>query len=361
MPKLIKEISSGQSFTRSTADGKLADAQVRTFRILLNQPGELVNIQQACNIKPGDPHPVNTNVYCVSWEARFDGDSRAVIIATFNYQSTASSQGQDQNDQPPDIRPANWTTSTSLMEVPAQSWVEVGQNNQAAGVAGAPINPAGDRYDGVATFDALVTISIEQYCVDDPTEHCLYAGSVNQEQITVGSLVCQPGSIMFRGVQAKPTVEAYGDLIYRGWTGTYEFAYRPNFVKGIWWNNATYDGNIGWDTAVPQTGFNVKCFLNAGNVDVAGMPLKHKSGKIDGWPNAVALPDGVNAGDKARAMVLVYEYENGGASQLPSAQPIPLSSDGSPRINTANPPVIVRRYRTAREVNFTNTFGLRLQ
>lgn len=361
MPRLISEISAGQQFQRSSQDGRLADSQVRTFRILIN-PGEVVNVEAACGIKVGDQHPFNTNIYCTSWDAKLEGDSRTVIVATFNYQSTPSAGGggADPKQYNPEVRPANWSTSTSLIEVPVQWWGEVPQGNGGILSSGPAVNPAGDLYDGVSKFEAIVTINIEQHEPTDPTRHCLFAGCVNQEEISVGSLSCPPGSVMFRGIQSKPVVENYGGNIYRGWMASYEFAFRRNKVYNLYYNGNVYDAEIGWDIAVPQTGFNVKCLLNAQNVDKAGMPLRHTSGKIDNWPNGVALADGVAAGRKARAMVLVHSYEDGGASQLPSAQPIPLNSDGSPRIDTATPKVIVRRYRTNDMVNFTQAFGLRL-
>lgn len=385
MPRLVSEISSGAQFQRSSEQGRMADSQVRVFRILLEYPGEVINPQEACQITIGQPHPINSNIYCVSWDIKYEGDSRAVAIATFNYQSTPSSQsgGQDPKGSPPDIRPANWSTSTSLMEAPVYTWQEIrrekgqvinqqqqnGQPRRAPDrfvLDGGPVpamNFAGDMYDGISRYDAVVTISIEQYCQDDPTLHVLEAGSVNKEEIKLGTLTMQPGSVLFRGVQSRPTIESWGDLIYRGWTATYEFAYRKNHVKGLYdrFEKETYEADIGWDVAVPATGFNVKCFLNGNDVDNAGMPLKQDgTGKIDGWPNAVSLPDGVAAGQKARAMVLVHAYANGGASQLPSAQPIPINQDGSPRVDTADPKVLVFRYRVLPMVDFTKDFKLRL-
>jgi hypothetical protein len=58
-------------------------------------------------------------------------------------------------------------------------------------------------------------------------------------------------------------------------------------------------------------------------------------------------------------MVMVFEYENGGASQLPSAQPIPINDNGRPRIDTASPKVLVYRYQVQDEIDFSQ-FGLRL-
>lgn len=363
MPKLVSEIYPGTQFQRSAENGgTLTDSQTRVWRILLNNPGEAVNVQTACGIKIGDPHPVNSNIYCVSWDVKFEGDSRTILVATFNYQSTPASSDDDKNKQPPDIRPANWSTSTSVIEVPAYSWVEVGQNHQSFGVRTAPINTAGDRYDGVTRYDAIVTITIDQYVSTDPTENCQWVGSVNLEEITIGSLTCQTGSVLFRGVTSKPVVESWGDLIYRGWLASYEFAYRDNFVGGLWNGTTTYEAGIGWDIAVPQTGFNVKCVAPpaAGNVDVYGQPLKHKSGKVLITAGQPSLPDNLAAGSRARGMVKVHEYEDGGVSQLPSAQPIPLNDDGTPRAESATPKIIVRRWRPNRAINFTATFGLRL-
>lgn len=360
MPKLISEISSGQQFQRSSENGRnLTDSQTRVFRILLKEPGEAVNVQDAVGIRVGDRHPANENVFCVSWDAKFDGDSRTVILATFNYQSTPASQGKDKNEQDPETRPANWSTSVSLIEVPVRTWRPVNGDGNLQQPEPAT-NPAGDLYEGIWRYEPIVTISIEQYVKSDPTKHVIWAGHVNAEQIRLGSLTMPPGSVLFKGLQTRPTVETWGDFIYRGWTASYEFAYRANTVEMLSYGGVTFDADIGWDVAVPQTGFNVRCFLNTPSVEKAGMPLKHAGGKIENWPDGVSLPDNVVSGQKARAMVLVHEYENGGASQLPSAQPIALNDDGSPRSVTAEPKVWVKRYRTLKTLDFTQTLKLRL-
>ena len=59
-------------------------------------------------------------------------------------------------------------------------------------------------------------------------------------------------------------------------------------------------------------------------------------------------------------MVKVFEYEDGGVSQAPSASPIPLNDNGRPRINTANPKVLVYGYQVQPSINLTQTLGLRL-
>jgi hypothetical protein len=117
--------------------------------------------------------------------------------------------------------------------------------------------------------------------------------------------------------------------------------------------------DIGWDVAIPVTGFNVRSFnpnAAAAFIDRFGQPLRHENGKIK---TPLALPEGIDPNEKVRAMVRVFEYENGGASQVPSAQPVPLTSDGYPLAESANPKVLVWRYRIYREHDFS-TLGLRL-
>lgn len=364
MPKKTSEINSGAQFSRSSENGRLADSATRAFRILANQPGEVFDFQKECDIRIGDPYPGNDKLRCTSYSAQYEGSSRMVVLCTFQFGTTAGSDsgGADPKSEPPDIRPALWATSVSLMEVPATGWSEV----NAAGLAlpgGAAVNPAGDMYDGVTRLEPVVTITIDQYEPSDPTRHQLLAGSVNSNVFTIGTLNCFIGSVMFRGVQCRPSVEAWGDMIFRGWSATYEFTFRKNHVKGVSTpldfagGGGFADTDIGWDVAIPQTGFNVKAFAPGagGDKDDYGQPLAHSGGKISA---PLALPSNIAVGDKVRGMVKVHEYENGGASQLPSAQPIPLNNDGTPRKESANPKVIVKRYRTAPEFDFT-AFNLR--
>ena len=370
MPRMVSEVSSGQQFSRSSEAGVVADSQTRVFRVMMSEVGEYLDIQGACGVQIGDEHPSNTNIFCQSFSAAYEGDSRMVIVCTFQYGTKATSGGGGDSGGGggggPDIRPANWSTSTSLMEAPVYAWYQI---NFSGGLAwndpGPAVNPVGDRYDGVTRLEPIVTINIEQTEPTDPTRHVLHAGSVNSDVIRIGSLVCPRGSVMFRGVQTKPHVEAWGGGIFRGWMASYEFAYRRNRVPYIYYNNVKYtDQDIGWDIAVPLTGFNVRAFnpaAPAANQDAFGQPLKHV-GKI---VTPLALFENVAAGDKVRAMVKVFEYENGGASQVPSAQPVPLNFDGTPRKVVRDNgqfayPVLIERYRVAPEINFGQVLGIRL-
>jgi hypothetical protein len=364
VPKEVSEVSSGGQFSRSSNEGQLADSQTRSYKIIKSSVDEVVNIQEACQVRIGDQHPYNTNLYCVSFDARFEGDSRLVIAVSFNYQSTPSAEasggGQDPRSQPPDVRPANWTIGSSLYEIPLRSFFAKRTGPQAWGGPSAAKNPANDMYDGVTAFDALVTISISQFEQNDPTKHARHVGAINKEQITLGSLVMPPHTVMFRGLSCQPATESWGDLLYKGWSCTYEFAYKANDTSihfGADGDGGFQTVELGWDIALPQTGFNVKAFAPPGDAakdEVTGQPLKHKDGKID---SPEALPDGIAAGKKVRGMIEVFEYENGGRSQLPCAQPIALNDNGRPRNADLTP--LVYGYQVHRDIDLTQTLGLR--
>jgi hypothetical protein len=366
VPKFAVEIPSGNQISRSSNEGRLADSASRTFRIVLNQPGETFNIPEVCNVRIGDRHPIQDTIFCNSISGRYEGDSRTVYVATFEYQSTPSqANSQNNNDpraQPPDIRPANWSIGSSLYEIPIWSWRErTGANTWGGGKRAA--NGANDFYDGVTAFDALVTISIQQFEATDPTKHARHVGAINKELIKLGSLDMPPHTVMLRGINSQPVVETWGDQLFRGWSCTYEFAYKANDTDifiGADVGGGVQTVELGWDVAIPQTGFNVKTFVPPGrDIDEPfGQPLKHdeQTRQID-TDKPLELPKGMAAGKRARAMVQVFAFE-GGVSQLPSAQPIALNDNGRPRADGLPP--IVRGYQVHRDVDFTNILGLRL-
>jgi hypothetical protein len=365
---MVSEVSSGAQFSRSGIPGVVADSLTRVFRVMMAEAGEPLDIQGACGVQIGDQHPSNTEIFCQSFSAAYEGESRMVIVCTFQYGTKETSGGgQEPSLMMPDVRPANWTTSTSLMEAPVYAWYEIKSDGAPKWKTPQPAaNPVGDRYDGITRLEPIVTINIEQYEPLDPTRHVMHAGSVNSNEFTLGSLSCNRASVMFRGVQTKPHVEAFGTRIWRGWMASYEFAFRRNTAPYIYYGiDKEDDQDIGWDIAVPLTGFNVRA-INPANPqlrdDVFAQPLKHSGGKI---ATPLALFDNVDVGDKVRAMVKVFEYENGGASQIPSAQPVPLNFNGNPLKVVSDDgefanPVIIKRYRVAPEIDFTEVLGLRL-
>lgn len=357
MPTIIKEIAPGYQVSRSSNEGQLSDTATRAFRVVLASPGESFDIQQTCGVRIGDAHPVNGNVFCISFDAKFDGDSRMVLLCTFQYQSTASASssggGADPKSQPPDTRPPNWTTSTSLIEQPLYTWrkrtgqVGWGEEQPAS-------NPVGDIYDGVSKIVPVVTISVETWASSDPTTDNLHAGKVNSNPIRVGSLSMSPHTVMFRGVQSQPAVESWGDRTYRGWKTTYEFMYKKNETR-IRVGGAYVDVDLGWDIAVPQTGFNVKAFDPPGDQvdDVFGQPLAF--GEDATLIDPARLADDIAEGDKVRAMVRVPLKDK--STQAPSASPVPLNDNGRPRSADAEPKVLVYGYAVQPEYDFRRLNG----
>jgi hypothetical protein len=369
VPKLVSEITDGVGFSRSSEEGTIADEQARVFRVLLNAPGELFDIQQECGVYIGDELRPGAKVYCTSFDARFEGSSRMVLLCTFQFRTTPSAEssggGQDPKSVPPDVRAANWTTSTSLMEVPVSVWSKRNAVNGGWETPKPAVNPVGDIYDGVTALAPVVTISITQFNVIDPTINLQYAGYVNAEVINLGNLRMIPGTVLFRGVSYQPTLESWGaGGVYKGWSATYEFAYRRNTTE-VTIAGVVLEADIGWDVAVPVTGFNVRAFAPnavAADEDVYGQPLRHNRGKI---VPPLLLPDGIDAGDRVRAMVKVFEYEEGGTSQLPSASPVALKLNGRPlkthdaNGNLVNPPIVFA-YQTQPRIDLTKTLGVRL-
>lgn len=352
MPKMVTELAQGNSFGRSAEGGNLADQAQRVFKIILNSPNESVDIFQAIGVNIGDPYSGNNPIPCVSIEGRADGESRLVRIVTASYRTTVGDDGggQDPGTQPPDVRPANFSTSTSLYEAPAYSWITYPGGTTSDPVA----NVLGDPIDGVTRMEAITTIRVTQFSATPGTIFSVHCGTINKEQMNLGGyLSCDPHTVLFRGVEATPHVETFGSTVYRGFMNSFEFAYRANFVFG--------KGNCGWDATPLHTGFNVKAFApggNNGDRDPYGQPLKYKDYEL---VKPLALPDDVSAGDKVRAFVKIVNFENGKVSQQPSAQPVALNEDGTPRnTETAYPKVIIWRRQVQPDINLTQTLNLRL-
>lgn len=380
MPKMISEITQGMAFEFSSEDNNASATDVRVFRVIKSNPAEFIDLPVVCQAPIGSEHPRNPGLYCVSFSGAYESESRMVLLATFNYRTrpsqASSNGGDDPNSQPPELRPANWYTTSSLIEVPAQMWefsskFPGGANQDSSAEsdpATATINPAGDLYEVITKPTAIVTLHIDQWEATDPTRHNLHAGKTNNKTETLGSLSMPRRTIMFRGVQSRPATESFGGLIRRGWQCSYEFLYKPNIATYHWstgGNNVGVTTNqIGWDVLQPLSGFNVKAFdpaNAAAEKDPYGQPLKtdEETGQV---VEPLALPDkpALAVGAKARAMVKIA-VKGGYTGQRPSAQPIPLNPDGTPRAETANPKVVVFRYKVTEEIDFRDTFRLRIE
>lgn len=343
MPKLVSELAQGNTFSRSSENGAVADSATRSWKIILDSPDEALDIFAAIGVNIGDVYSAGNPIPCVNIEGRADGDSRLVRIVTAQYRSRTGGDGSsDPGTQAPDIRPANFTTSTSLYEAPAYKWSD-GTNTTPI------VNPAKDPIDGITRMEAITTIRVNQFQSGPGTVFAAYCGYINQETMTLGPyMTCAPKTVLFRGVEANPAVESWGGVLYRGFNNTYEFAYRANYVEGF--------GLCGWDVTPLVTGFNI---INTGQgnslVDQEALNWEHDDEKkVISSPLTLVKP-----GQKVRAMVAVPAV-NKGWMQNPSSSPVALNEDGTPRARTADPPVLVWRRQVQPWTNLTNLLQLRL-
>lgn len=359
MPKLVKEVTSGSSNERSSEGGKTADTSVRTFRIILSSPDEAYNVQQAIGVYVGSRHPVNTNLPCVSISERAEGESRVVRIVTATYKTNAGNGQQDPQLTEPELRPAKFAISASLAESPAEQWRRVSRislTQDLLAFEGAweePTNPVGDMYDGVSTLTPIITISVEQFD-SSPTDNLAKVGYINADLIYFGSLKIYPASCMLRSINVRPVVESFGDVTYRGFTRSYEFAIKPYVIE---------DGLVkcgGWIIKQILEGFNIKnSGLGVAGVFQDGLVLEHLNGHVDtdNLRLAVGLED-----KKARAVVPIH-FPGGKWCQRPSAQPVALNADGTPR-DVENDGVTQYGYITQTFARFGNNFrnlGVRVE
>jgi hypothetical protein len=66
MPRFVGELTQGNSFSRSSDGGGLADSAVRKWRVLLNGPDESWDIFQTVGINIGDLYGAQNPIPCVS-------------------------------------------------------------------------------------------------------------------------------------------------------------------------------------------------------------------------------------------------------------------------------------------------------
>lgn len=364
MPKLVKEVTSGQSNERSSENGSLADVSVRTWRIVLDSPSEAYDIQKEVGVYIGDPHPVNTTLPCVSIGERAEGDSRVVRIVTATYRTTVGNpdnpEGRDVKLDPPEVRPANYSITSQLMEVPVDDCLNVNGDandpnfDQGQTLTGQnpPKNPLGDPIDGLFKSIPIIIIRIEQFVKADaaPVGQLEHVGAINADDIAFVGFPIQKHAAMLRSLDIKPHVESWrNEQPRRGFMCTYEFCVktRPHV----------------WNIKFPLTGFNIKnAGLNQADVDKGALTLElTDSGKIKDWPANPQLAAGL-ADAKVRANVLIAHHD-GGASQRPSAQPVALKEDGTPLKVSKDTPPIIREIRVQPAIPFQNNFaafGIRL-
>lgn len=366
---MLYELATGTS-SRDGRGGTVADTYVRKFKFVKSQPNEAYSVPGVTGISIGSPLPGDPSVTCVAVDDSPMGDSRLVRELTFTYKTVAATQGTQQQQQPPDVRPPNISFQFGVDYVATQSW----QPNP----VGAPngysmaVTPLAEPITGLEKPQGTATIRVKQFVVFDPAGYSGEVGTVNSTNVTFGSFQAIPRTLLFRGFDAQPTVESWGEYTYSGWTCTYEFAYRENWqLINVNESNdaAQVATNIGWDKAVPLTSRNVLCSTNAGAgfIDPLAFPLEHnKAGSIKVVPGGPVFglysfasdPNGNGdlAGTIARAMTVIPAAK-GGFTQVPASEPIPINLDGSPRSRTIFPIVFRRGFH--RQIDFVNVLGLR--
>jgi hypothetical protein len=357
--RLTKEVIDGQG-GRLTAGvvGQGGGLEfTRTWRVLLANASDTWDAITEIGVGIGDVHPQSNFAVCTSIETKPDGDSRLAWLVTATYSPTANSaleNGSNDSDEPdegaksPELRYANWSTSTSTYETPSWWWIprwgdDDGQEKPAH-------TPAGEMVDGLTIVQPIVNITIEQFIIGDPTLYSQYVGMVNSNTRKIGSLEIFERSLLFRGVSFKAHAEQFGKRKWRGWLGTFEFSYKYN------WNNAI-KAKLGWDIGLPLSGNKIKnTGLGRADVDKQALHLElTAAGAVKGWPN----PTLVDAGQIKHANIMIPDL-GGTVTQRPSAMPVPLNEDGTPRSPTASPPVLVKRYQMYKAFDMT-VLNLRLR
>lgn len=353
------ELPSGSDLTNSE-DGR---SRSRVFRVLLSSPSESVNLESLCGISIGSLHPSDLQLVCTSYDSKRDGDSRVVLLVTFEY---SVKQPESEQDKPPEQRLARWSTSASTWDRPVLRWRRREGVNAWAGAWAAAANPAGDIYDGVTTLSPLVKVTITQFVVNNPTANLKYVGHINNEIVALGVHRIQPHELILRNVNSAPALNDFAGIARSGWDVTYEFEWKARNTVTFRAGGVDIQADIGHDIAIVQSGWNVLAFdpaAPAADEDPLGQPLRHypdsheQAGRII---QPFQLPEGVAVGSRQRAQVAIPAVMGVGRQQAPSGQPIALNDDGRPRLVGPATMPIIKVYQVFESINLTATLGLRL-
>lgn len=368
MPKMVTELAQGQSFARSSDNAVLSDTAQRVFKVILSSPGEQFNPQASCGIYVGSAHPVNANLVCTDFSARFDGESRMVTVVTFDYKSNLSVANSNnhgnQKQKHPRERPATWTTSSSLYDAPLDVWRRY-DNINSPNTWVVPVNPNGERYEGVSGQNCIISIKITQMVEFDPMSHHVYAGYINNNTVSFGSLRCSPHTLLIRGVDVEPYSEPFLGSVWNGFKVSYDVAYRRNSLYLPLPTDRDTVGpvvEVGWDRLQVVEGYRIKnSGLGTAGVDQNALALMHVNGTVVD-PAAYAN----NTQDTVCEASVMLAGRDGGRVQVRASSPVALNDNGTPRDLTSAiagkyySPIIVR-YQTQPECDLSNVLQLRLQ
>jgi hypothetical protein len=324
MPRNVAQLSQGNTFSRSSDTNAVVDSATRVFKVILSSPDEAWDLSSAVGVYIGDPYSGDNPIPCVSIDAKADGESRLVRIVTAAYRATpgfsATASGNDPKNEPPAARPALWSISTSLSEI--ATYVGRKVVNYQSQFPQAMTNPNGDLYDGTMRLEPVVNINIDQYSYTDQSDQMAFVGFVNSDPFTFSSLAIAPHCCMLQGIGSTPVVENFGGRNFRGFKVTFQFAVRAHWT---WTREGVQP--VGWDHAIPQTGFNVRAGDGAGQgVEYNAIPQKH-----DRDYNMKTPPEfAVASGEVVRGMTVIPGTD-GKKRQVPCAQPVALNDNGTPR------------------------------
>jgi hypothetical protein len=350
MPKLVSELAQGKSYSRSSEGGALADTATRVWKVLLEYPNEPFVVPEAVGVNIGDPLSESELIPCVSLDVKADGESRLVRIVTATYRTTPgvgldvgggeSGGERDPKLDPPDIRPAMFSISGSLEEIAVHEYYDTPDDNSSKAVAK---NPNGELYDGLTTLVPSFTINIEQFDTL-PTRHNDKIGYINSQSFTFSGSSVPSKACMLRNIETVPVVETWGGATFRGFKRTFQFMVtgKPN----------------GWNLKVPVTGYMVlQAGLGSPGVNSDALALERSGGRV---LTTLPTPTGrdyaaATQGTRVRAMVKI-PFDDGGYTQVPSGQPVPLFSNGTPLDATVSS-IEFEAFRTQPEMPFGDDFS----
>lgn len=352
MPKGFSELAQGNVFTRSSEGGASVDSAQRQFKVLLNEPGESWSAPGYLGIDIGDPYSATDQIPCVSWEGRHDGDSRMVVIVTYKYRSTpggvdgsgGGGQGGDPRLKAPNVRPALYSMSSSLQEVPAVGGAYRSPNGYVN--ESAIRNTAGDLLEGITKLEPVVTLQITQYSFTDQSGLLQHTGSINSDQFVFSGHTVPVHCCMFQSLNASPYVESG----FRGFQIDFQFSFRWNFCHGVEDNGTD---PLGWDQPIVMSGYNI---INTG-LGASGVEQEHLLYKLDSDESGF-LKTPLELGlqnQKVRAQIPAQSDSSERQRQHAAASPVLLNIDGSPRSRSLPP--LVYRYQTQPAVAFGNNFS----
>ena len=380
------EIATGTA-GKSMSDGSGSALQyTRAWKLVKTSRNEAYDATATVGVDVGSALPGVPGVFCTNLTDSPDGDSLMVRRITASYSSPKNS-GRRPNQNlgvAPWLRSAVTTMDATGESIPAQQYIldPLAADGTEASKRSLAVQPTGELIDGLTRPDPTIRFQISQFETSDPTTKCQYLHGLNKLAVVIGGVVFPPRSLILNGISARPQTETFAGVETTGWTVTYSVAFRRNTQRvlinidpatGVAIDDTLDDVDIGWDIAVPLRGLNC---VNLIPIDYPIEPyalslLSNEEGVVLGGKDGVDPANEVgpirvfvrnstdtndteksvyfagtefqtidgkgvvidalsSRGQICRAMV-TNPTTSGGMTQKPTASPIPLNPDGSPR------------------------------